>query len=257
MKNIRKSLIAIDIGNTTAHIGVFIGKRLIREFRVHKADIPGICRFLRKSGAPDSIDIILCSVVPEISRKLNKVCRRLRSVNRVYELGKDIKIKLNHKYISINKLGMDRLVNITGGMAFYGCPFVVISVGTGITMDYVSSKGVFEGGLIIPGPRIALDALSNRTALLPKVGPIRKKPFLGRNTQDCMVSGVIEGYSAMINELIRIFRRKYSAKLKVVGTGGMLSLLKTKVYEVDFCDPTLLLRALNFIYRTAVRPILE
>lgn len=254
MENIRKSLIAIDIGNTTAHIGVFKGKRLLREYRVDKHDIPKIIRFLCKSGAKNkSVDIILCSVVPEISRKLKKAYRRFRPVNRVYELGRDIKVKLNHKYSNINKLGMDRLVNITGGIAFYGCPFLVISVGTGITMDYVSKKGVFEGGLIIPGPRIALDALSNRTALLPKIRSIRKKSFLGRNTEDCMVSGIIEGYSAMINELIRVFRRKYSSKLKVIGTGGMLSHLKSKTYEIDFYDPTLLLRALNFIYRTAVR----
>ncbi|MDD5084596.1 MAG: type III pantothenate kinase [Candidatus Omnitrophica bacterium] len=255
MKNIRKFLIAIDIGNTTAHIGVFKSKRLLREYRVDKHDIPRISRFLSKGGAKDkSIDIILCSVVPEISRKLSKICSRIRAINRVYEVGTDIRVKLHHKYSNINKLGADRLVNITGGMAFYGCPFLVISVGTGITMDYVSRKGVFEGGLIIPGPRIALDALSNRTALLPKIGSIRKKSFLGRNTEDCMVSGIVEGYSAMINELIRVFRRKYSGKLKVIGTGGMLSHLRTKTYEIDFYDPTLLLRALSFIYRTAVQP---
>jgi type III pantothenate kinase len=148
-------------------------------------------------------------------------------------------------------LGVDRKVNIYGAVRMYSLPMLVIDYGTAITFDYIDLKGVFRGGMIIPGPETAYRALAQRAALLPKGLPFpkRTKFFLGRNTRECMESGILEGYGAMTDELILRFRKRYGKNLRVLATGGFAGVLSPFTKHIDIIDPKHAIKSLLALWR--------
>ncbi len=156
-----------------------------------------------------------------------------------FEVGKDIPVLIKHSYASINSLGKDRLVNVVGAATLYKAPFVVVDFGTAITFDYVNEKGVFDGGLIVPGIQTSLHALTQKASLLPDSTKLTTpRSFLGRSTKSCLVSGTVHGFAALTDGLIDNFRKTYGRKVRVILTGGMSSfiapLLKKKVLLKSF-----------------------
>jgi type III pantothenate kinase len=128
---------------------------------------------------------------------------------------------------------------------------LVIDYGTAITFDYIDSKGVFQGGMIIPGPETAYRALAQRAALLPKnlSLPRKTKTFLGRNARECMESGILEGYGSMTDELIQRFRKRYGKNLRVLGTGGLAGVIRPYTKNIDILDPQHSIKSLLALWR--------
>jgi type III pantothenate kinase len=133
----------------------------------------------------------------------------------------------------------------------YRLPMLVIDYGTAITFDYINAKGVFLGGMIIPGPETAYRALGQRAALLPKGLPLPKKSksFLGRDTRRCMESGILEGYGAMTDELVLRFRKRYGKNLRVLATGGFAEVLRPYTKHLDIIDPKHSIKSLLALLR--------
>ena len=133
----------------------------------------------------------------------------------------------------------------------YKLPILIIDYGTAITFDYVDAKGVFKGGMIVPGPETALRALGQRAALLPKNLrlPRRTASFLGRNTRECMESGILEGYGAMTDELIRRFRSRYGENLRVLATGGFAGHIRPYAKNIQIVDPKHSIKSLLALWR--------
>ena len=146
---------------------------------------------------------------------------------------------------------MDRKVNIYGAIRMYRLPLLVIDYGTAITFDYIDPKGVFRGGMIIPGPETSYRALGEKAALLPKGLSLPKKArsFLGRNTRDCMESGILEGYGAMTDELILRFRKRYGKNLRVLATGGFAGVIAPYAKHIDIVDPKHSIKSLLALWR--------
>ena len=216
-----KRILAIDIGNTAATVGFYEGGRLMDFGSIYYNDIPKYASKWSRSGKNNHIDIVISSVFPEITSKVKKSLGS-KIGQKIWVVGKDIPIKINHKYNDYNSLGCDRKVNAYGATRMYRLPMLVIDYGTAITFDYIDAKGVFQGGMIIPGPETAYRALGQRAALLPKNLrlPSKARSFLGKNTRECMESGILEGYGAMTDELILRFRKRYGKRLRVLATGG-------------------------------------
>jgi type III pantothenate kinase len=133
----------------------------------------------------------------------------------------------------------------------YRLPIIVIDYGTAITVDYIDSKGIFQGGMIIPGPETAYRALGQRAALLPKklTFPKKARSFIGRGTQECMESGILEGYGAMTDELIARFRKRYGKNLRVLATGGFAGVIRPYTKHVDSIDPRHSIKSLLALFR--------
>lgn len=158
-------------------------------------------------------------------------------------------IRIASKYASFKQLGNDRKVNVYGALKRWDPPFLILDFGTATTIDYVSAGRVFEGGLIVPGIKSCLDLLHEKTALLP---PVRIKTvpyFLGRSTRAGMLSGVLNGYGAMVDGLIREFKSRYGANLKTVGTGGLVDIVEKYSGAFDCADPLLTLRGIRDVYQ--------
>lgn len=233
-----KRILAIDIGNTAATVGFYEAGRLLYFGSMHYSDIPKYACDLARSGNKVSLDVVISSVFPKMTTFLKCKLQSVKGLH-IWVVGGNIPIKIRHNYINYNKLGVDRKVNIYGVVRMYRLPMLVIDYGTAITFDYIDPKGVFQGGMIIPGPETAYRALGQRAALLPKKLPMPKKArsFLGKNARDCMESGILEGYGAMTDELIQRFRRRYGKNLRVLATGGFSEVIRPYTKHIDTIDP--------------------
>lgn len=247
-------LLCVDIGNTSATYAVFSGRRMRRRGYVPTSDFPYlISKLLSNRDRFPISNICISSVVPKITRKTIRIARSQKGI-KLWIVGKNLKVSLRHNYKIINRLGSDRLVNAYGAIRLYGAPVLILDYGTALTCDFVSSQGVFMGGLIIAGPEIALRALHERTALLPAVRfPNRVRGFIGRDTQGCMKAGILQGYGAMTDGLIERFRRRYGKRFRVIATGGFAEALTPYSTRIDIVDPLLTLKSLCELYRNVAR----
>lgn len=240
----------LDIGNTSIGYGVFRGRIPRISGQVLENDIPYLINKLTNKEYinPDSY-ILISSVVPRITHKIKFIFKRLKLNRRTLIVGEGLKVQIKHKYNKINKLGKDRLINIYGATRLYRSPLLILDFGTALTCDYVSAKGVFEGGLIIPGPEIALQALGERAALLPKIAfPRRARGFLGRNTLEGMKLGILQGYGALTDGLVARFRKRYGCRFRVIATGGLAQTLAPYTKSIDLIDPHLTLKSLDLAF---------
>lgn len=242
-------LVLLDIGNTAATCGIYKNGRLLQFLTLLYNDIPKYVKNCQKSGINESIDIVISSVVPKITSKLEGA---LKGKNRrIWVVGKNLPVLLKHRYSRKNTLGIDRIVNMYGALKIYGGPALVVDFGTAVTFDYLSSKGIFEGGMIVPGPQLSFQCLIERAAQLPKKARLPEKAhsFLGTDTLGCLTSGILEGYGAMTDGLIERFKSKYGKNLKVIATGGFACHLKPYVSAVDIFDPQHSIKALLLLYK--------
>jgi len=248
-------MILIDVGNTSTSYAVVRGGRLTGIGNVATDSFPKIVRsLLKKVGNNPNRGIVISSVVPNIANKIAKIASRIGGYGKIWVVGRNIRVPIKHKYKYINRLGSDRLVNAYGASRIYGSPVLILDYGTALTCDFITQNGVFQGGLIIPGPEIALKALSERTALLPKIGfPRRYSPLLGRDTVGGMKAGILQGYGAMTDGLVWRFRRRFGRNFTVVATGGLARVVRHYSREIDRVDPLLTLKSLLLVFKDRVK----
>ncbi|MFA5168557.1 MAG: type III pantothenate kinase [Candidatus Omnitrophota bacterium] len=245
-----KRILAIDIGNTAATVGFYEGGRLLKFGSMHYNDIPKYASKLARSGKKSHLDVIISSVFPKITSFLKYKLKGIKELT-LWVVDGNIPIKIRHNYSIYNELGVDRKVNIYGAVRMYRLPMLVIDYGTAVTFDYIDSRGVFQGGMIIPGPETAYGALGRKAALLPKRLPMpkRAKSFLGRSTRECMESGILEGYGAMTDELIQRFRKRYGKGVRVLATGGFAEVIHPYTKHIDTIDPRHSIKSLLALWR--------
>jgi type III pantothenate kinase len=233
-------MLAIDIGNTNINIGVFKGSRLLNRFLIPTKDIPYFAHLKRITSRYKADNAIVCSVVPSVTRKIEKDLKKLLG-KAPYIIGKNIKVPIKNLYRRPEQVGQDRLVNAYAGIKFYGVPLIVVDFGTAITFDIISKKKEYLGGMILPGLQISLQILHEKTALLPEITAGRPEEFIGKDTKNSMLSGITYGYVLLTEALIREISRKEKKNFKVVLTGGNAELIADfckKRYIID-CDLTL------------------
>jgi type III pantothenate kinase len=239
-------LLAIDIGNTNIAFGVFKGSKIIKRFLVPTKNY-NIFSLKRKLNKLFIDDVIVSSVVPHSCRVLEKDLKTLFS-RKPYILGKNITVPIKNLYRKPRQVGQDRLVNAYAGIQLFGAPLIVVDFGTAITFDVVSRKEEYLGGLILPGLSISLEALSQKTALLPKIKLAQPTELIGQDTQNSMLSGIIYGFAALTDELVQKIKKKIGDSAKVIGTGGNINLIAQYCKSFDKIDSDLTLKGLYMIY---------
>ncbi|MCM8796174.1 MAG: type III pantothenate kinase [Candidatus Omnitrophica bacterium] len=245
-------LLAVDIGNTNISFGVFEGARIVRKF-----NIPTLRYTIQKLMASldkGKIDAaIICSVVPKVQARLKCDLRRLLGKTSYYNIGTNLVVPIKNLYRKPKQVGQDRLVNAYAAVELYGAPLVVVDYGTAVTFDVVSRKKEYLGGMILPGLKISLDALFARTALLPKIKLSYPKEFIGRDTRNSMLSGIVYGFSALTDDLIKRIKEKIGKDTKVIGTGGNIELIKRYCHSFNKIDTDLTLKGINLIYQKVAK----
>jgi type III pantothenate kinase len=249
-------LLAIDVGNTTINLGVFDGDTLILTWRLttgidRSTDEYGSLLFtlLQREGLSGSRirGAALCSVVPPLALVFRGVCQDYLGVSpMVVEPG--IKTGVRICMDNPREVGPDRIVNAVAAHHLYGKPVIVIDFGTATTFDVVSKEGDYLGGAIAPGIGIASEALFTRTAMLPRIELSHPKHAIGRNTVSAMQSGIIFGYSGLVENIIKRVRMELGCKARVVATGGYVHLVAGDVESIEVINADLSLVGLRLIY---------
>lgn len=249
-------LLAIDIGNTNTVIGLYEGNALEHHWRLETkkertGDEWGV--YLRelfrheKSDIGEVESVIISSVVPPMERPLNDMCRRYLKTAPLYVTPN---IKLNIKIVIDNpdELGADRIVNSVAAYDKYKTDLIVVDFGTATTFDFISKKGEYRGGMILPGIGISLEALLGRASKLPPVEIAKPKHLIGTNTVESMQSGIYYGYVGMIDSVVERIEKDIGKKTMVVATGGLASLIAADSKKITETDELLTLEGLKLIH---------
>jgi len=219
-------LLAIDIGNTTIGFAVIHKTGRIESSAVIDTDakIDKIKAVIDKILKGQVISrAIICSVVPKVSKTLEDILKKSVAVDII---GRDIIVPIKNRYKNPKQVGQDRLVGAYGAMKIYGCPLIVVDLGTAITFDVVSAQGDYLGGTIVPGLRLSAESLFLKTALLPHIEIQAPRHIIGKTTQESILSGLFYGYGSLCRGVIDLISRQMKAKPKVVMTGGHTRLMK-------------------------------
>ncbi len=228
--------IAIDLGNTTAKVGVFAKGILVDKLVGVSYD-----SLVKKVNSLNSDHIIISSV----NQKIDKISKNLEAP--VLELDHHTPIPIENKYATPDTLGKDRLAAVVGAVTLQNkVNTLVIDVGTCITYDFINDHNEYLGGGISPGIGLKFKALHNFTAHLPLIEADQADDLIGNTTKNSIVSGVIKGTIAEIEEIIRMYKDKFS-HLRIIMCGGGAAKLQTQLKIETKLVPDLVLIGLNRI----------
>lgn len=250
-------LLAIDVGNTNIVLGCLEGEAIRFTARLatsrertedEYALLLGNILSLRGVEARSVDGAVVSSVVPELKTILKRAVRLLCGVTPLV-VGAGVKSGLDIKIDNPAQLGSDLVVGAVGAIAQYEKPLLVFDFGTATTLSVIDGRGRYRGGMIIPGLRLAVEALSSGTAQLPHVDLSAPAHVIGTNTVDCMNSGAIYGAAAMLDGVIQRVEEELGESVRtVVGTGGLVGKVAPYCRREIVVDDALMLRGLRIIY---------
>ncbi len=246
--------ILIDIGNSTIVAAMADKEGRIAHtwrFKTRKEETVTFFRYelkqgLRKYGveAADIESVTISSVVPEVNDDISQAVNDLTGLTPHFFSLDDAQSFLTIDIESPSQLGKDRLADALGAVTCYGVPAIVIDFGTATTFGVIDAERRFLGGLIIPGVKTSLSALSQRASQLSAINIEKPKHLVGRNTLECMQSGILYGTVAMIDGLIDRLLPTLSEPVHIIATGGMAKDIVPHCHHQIELDKHLLLKGL-------------
>jgi type III pantothenate kinase len=257
-------LLTIDIGNTNTVLGVFDGERLVDHWRIvtvpdRTADelavvLHGLLGVWRGGGLSERniSGISLCSTVPSALHEMREMCQRYYGDLTTLIVEPGVKTGVPVRTDNPKEVGSDRIMNSLAAAHLYGGPAVVVDFGTSTNFDAVGERGEFVGGVLAPGIEISVDALSRRAAQLLKVEVVKPARVIGKNTVESLQSGIVYGFAAQVEGIVRRMARELSPAdpdaVTVIATGGLAPLIIDEVKEIDAHEPWLTLIGLRLVY---------
>ena len=250
-------LLAVDIGNTNLVIGCvhddkILFKARIATDRTRTSDQYGveIKSMLEAYGVKrsDIEDCIISSVVPPVFNSVRTGVIKIIGKQPMV-VGPGLKTGLNIHVDVPSQVGSDRIVIAVAALAEYKAPLLLMDLGTATTIEAVEPDNVYMGGVIIPGVRVSLDALTSRAAQLPGISLDQPKQVIGKNTVDCMRSGMMYGTAAMIDGLVERMEEELGHRCTLIATGGLAQFITPLCRREIILEKDLLLKGLNIIYK--------
>ena len=249
-------ILAIDIGNTNIVLGCIDGKTIVREVRMATDPIKTSDQYcLEIKGMLDLMEIdvkriegvIISSVVPPVLNSFKTAILKLTGITPLV-VGPGIKTGLNILLDNPAMAGGDLIVGAVAALAEYRPPLWVIDMGTATTITAIDERGNFVGGSIFPGVKIMAESLSGKTAQLPAISLEAPKKAIGRNTVDCMRSGLMMGTAAMLDGMIERMEAELGSPVTVIATGGIARFVIPMCRRKMIYDKDLLLKGLRILY---------
>lgn len=250
-------ILAIDIGNSNIVLGCMEEMQIVKEARLatdllktsdqYCAELKSMLDLLeipisRIEGA------IISSVVPPVLNSIKTAIMKLTGITPLI-VGPGIKTGLNILLDNPAMAGGDLIVGAVAALDQYKPPLLIIDMGTATTITAIDAKGNFLGGSIFPGVKISSEALSGKTAQLPAISLEAPQKAIGRNTVDCMRSGLMMGTAAMLDGMILRMEEELGAPATVVATGGIARFVLPMCRRDIIYDKDLLLKGLGILYR--------
>ena len=249
-------ILAVDIGNSNIVLGGMEGQTIIFEARIRTdatktsdeycVDLKNILDIYGVKAA-ELEGAIVASVVPQVLNSIKTAVKKLTGKTALV-VGPGLKTGLNIKVENPTQVGADLVVGAVAALREHKPPMIVIDMGTATTMIVLDETGAFIGGAISPGVKISVDALTDRTALLPGLQLDQPRKAIGRNTIDCMRSGIMMGAACMIDGMVERMEAELGRKATVVATGGIAKFVLPMCRNEILYDKDLLLKGLAILY---------
>jgi type III pantothenate kinase len=249
-------ILAIDVGNTNMSMGIFIGNKLVSNWRIatvsdRTSDETGLLllQFFMFAGVGKETveDVIISSVVPPVMHSLRLAIKKYIGKKPII-VTNETKTGLTILYDNPSEVGADRIVNAVAALKLYGGPVIIVDFGTATTFCAVSQAGEYLGGIICSGIKISMDALFAKAAKLPRVDIAKPKNVIGKNTVESMQSGAVYGFAGQVDYIIRKMKQELGENTKVVATGGLATLIAQESQCIDQINLRLTLEGLKLIY---------
>ena len=247
-------ILAIDIGNTNIVVGCIDDKKTYFIERLstvrtkteleYAVDLKTVLDIYHIKKT-DIEGCIISSVVPQITNIAKLAAEKILK-KEVMVLGPGVKTGLNIMMDNPGQLGADLVANAVAGLNEYPVPFIVIDMGTATTVSVVNDKKQYIGGMIMPG--VSLDALTARASQLSGISIDAPKHVLGKNTIECMKSGVLYSNAAAIDGIVDRVEEELGEKATVIATGGLAKKIVSHCKKEIILDEDLLLKGLLVIY---------
>lgn len=250
-------ILAIDIGNSAIVLGGVEGESIRFVAKVHtdpvatsdeycvklKALLEVYCVSLR-----DIEGCIIASVVPQVLNSVKTAVKKLTGRNCLV-VGPGLKTGLNILLENPGQMGADLVATDVAALREHKPPLIVIDLGTATTMSVLDKNGAHIGGCVIPGVKTSLDALTENTALLPGIQLDKPKKAIGRNTIDCMRSGIMLGTACTLDGMIQRMEEELGYETTVIATGGLGKFIVPLCRRTIIYDKNLIIKGLAALYR--------
>ena len=250
-------ILTIDIGNSNIVLGGVQGSNIVFEARLRTEvtkTSDQYCvdlKILMEVNGVSNQDVegtIIASVVPQVLNSMRTAIQKLTGKVPMV-VGPGLKTGLNILLENPGQTGADLVVADVAALREHKPPLIVIDMGTATTMSVLDKNGAHIGGCIIPGVKISLDALTDRTALLPGLQLDQPKRAIGRNTIDAMRSGIMLGTACMLDGMVERMEAELGCKTTVVVTGGIAKFIVPMCKTPMIYDKDLIIKGLAALYR--------
>ena len=255
-------ILTIDIGNSNIVLGAVEGSEISFEARLRTdatktsdeycIDLKMILEVY--DVQPGNIEgSIIASVVPQVLNSMQTAVKKLTG-KAALVVGPGLKTGLNIQIENPAQTGADLVVGCVAALREHKAPMIIVDMGTATTMIVLDKSSAMIGGCIMPGVKISMDALTERTALLPGLQLDQPKKAIGRNTIDCMRSGIMMGAACMIDGMIERMEAELGYETTVIATGGIAKFVLPMCKKKIIYDKDLLVKGLATLYRENKRP---
>jgi type III pantothenate kinase len=248
-------LLAIGIGNTSIKLGVFEGERLVATWQVasvlHRLPDEYAVTLLGLLGLqnikPSQItEAAMWCTVPSLQPAFEELLLRYFNIHPLVVVA-GVKTGIKIRMDNPREVGADRIANAVAANKLFGGPVIIVDMGTATTFDTVSAENEYLGGAIAPGIMMAAEALFTRPAQLYRVPLSAPKKAIGTNTVAAMQSGIVYGYTALVEGMVARIQRELPTPARVVATGGYAPLVMKETAVIAEYNPELSLQGLRII----------
>lgn len=252
-------LLVVDVGNTQTHFGTFRGEDLIEHWRFATVrestadELGAALRSLLELRGVTFSDLrasIISSTVPQLEPEWLSMAARYLG-HEMLAVGPRMKTGIPIRIDNPHELGADRLVNAVAAHAQLGGPCIAVDFGTAVNYDVVSAAGEYLGGVIAPGVEISIDALTSRGAKLPRIDLVEPRAAIGKGTVEAIRSGIIFGFAAQVDGLVRRIRAELGGQAQTIATGGLAEHIVPFTETIGQVDDLLTLKGLKLLYERA------
>ena len=254
-------ILTIDIGNSNIVLGGVEGDSIVFEARLRTEATKTSDQYcvdlkilldVYNIRQEDIEGTIIASVVPQVLNSMQTAVKKLTGKQSLV-VGPGLKTGLNIRLENPAQTGADLVVGCVAALREHKPPMIIVDMGTATTMVALDETGALVGGCICPGVKISLDALTERTALLPGLQLDTPKKAIGRNTIDCMRSGIMMGTACMLDGMVERMEAELGCKTTVIATGGISKFILPMCRTPMLYDKDLLIKGLAILYRENLR----
>ena len=250
-------ILALDMGNSNIVIGCIDSQKTYFVERVttdhaktgteYAINIKNILE-IHQINPADIEGAIMSSVVPPLNAAISSAVKKILGYHPML-VGAGIKTGMNIIMDNPKTVGSDQIVDAVAASHEHPLPLVVIDMGTATTLCTVDKKGNYIGGVILPGLKVSLNSLSSKTAQLPYISLEVPSHVIGKNTIDCMRSGIIYGNVDMIDGILDRMALELGEVPTIIATGGLSRFIAPLCRHNIIVDDALLLKGLLILYR--------